>query len=173
MQKLIKNNWHRESGKPFATAKILSHEIHPEGLDVDRIRFFEAGSLAPERSVGHIISVHRGSGRLHVSGDNRQSFHVEAGVHLYLPPSLESVLDAEPGTELLRVSSASASQARGKRLLLRDENISCSLCFRLPVASVDSYTPVLEPPDLSAPRSDPAVQDQGILSPGSGPRCST
>lgn len=121
MQKLIKNNWRRESGESFATARILSHEIHPEGLDVDRIRFFEAGSLAPKSSVGHIISVLRGSGRLHVAADNRQSFHLEAGVHLYLPPGLESVLDADTGSELLIVSSASASQTRGKKLLLRDE----------------------------------------------------
>lgn len=121
MQKLIKNSWRRESGEPFARAKVLSHEIHPEGLDIDRIRFFESGSLAPKSSVGHIISVLRGRGRLHVAGDNRNPFRVEAGVHLYLPSGMESVLDAEPGTELLQVSSASASQARGKHLLLRDE----------------------------------------------------
>lgn len=52
---------------------------------------------------------------------HRQSYHLEAGVHLYLPPGLESVLDAEPGTELLIVSAGVASQARGKHLLLRDE----------------------------------------------------
>lgn len=121
MQKLIKNSWRRESGEPFARAKVLSHEIHPEGLDIDRIRFFESGSLAPKSSLGHIISVLRGSGRLHVAGDNRNPFRVEAGVHLYLPSGMESVLDAEPGTELLQVSGASASQARGKHLLLRDE----------------------------------------------------
>jgi hypothetical protein len=121
MQKFIKNNWSRKSGEPFAKSTILSHEIHPEGLDIERIRFFEAGSLAPKSSVGHIISIHRGKGRLHVADDNRQSFYMEAGVHIYLPPGLESVLDTEPGTELVHVSSASASQARGKRLLLRDE----------------------------------------------------
>ena len=121
MQKLIKNKWRRESGEPFMRAHILSHEVHPEGLDVDRIRFIEAGRLAPESSVGHLISVFRGSGRLHVEGDNRQSFHVEAGVHLYLPPGLVSVLNAEQGTELLHVRSISAAQARGKQMLLRDE----------------------------------------------------
>lgn len=122
MQKLIKNEWRRESGEPFARANILNHGIHPEGLNVDRIRFLEAGSFSPKAGVGHIISVHQGSGRLYLAGDNKQSFHVEAGVHLYLPPSLESVLEAEAGTELLHVSSVSASQARGGRLLLRDEN---------------------------------------------------
>lgn len=121
MQKLIKNKWRRENGAPFDRARILSHDVHPEGLDIDRVRFFEAGSLAPASGAGHIISVLRGSGNLHVADDDIQSFHLEAGVHLYLPPGMVSVLDAEPGAELLRVSGESASQARGTRLLLRDE----------------------------------------------------
>jgi hypothetical protein len=121
MQKLIKNNWRRENGVPFARARVLSHDVHPEGLNIDRVRFIEAGSLAPKPDVGHIISVLRGSGNLHVADGDIRSFSLETGVHLYLPPGLESVLDAEPGTEFLCVSAASASQARGKRLLLRDE----------------------------------------------------
>ena len=121
MQKLIRNVWQREPGAPFACAKILSHEIHPEGLDVDRFRFFETGSLVLKSSVGHVISVLRGRGRLHLAGDNQPPIHLEAGVHLYLPPGMECSLDAEPGTELLRVSGASAAQTRGQQLLVRDE----------------------------------------------------
>ncbi|MGA9362877.1 MAG: hypothetical protein WBW16_00730 [Bacteroidota bacterium] len=121
MEKLIKNEWRRESGEPSACAQILRHEIHPEGLDVDRIRFFEAGSLTPRSDTGHIISIIRGSGRLRIANDDRQPLFVEAGVHTYLPPGLETVLEAQPRTELLRVSGASASQGRGKKLLLRDE----------------------------------------------------
>lgn len=121
MRNLIKNNWSREAGECFAKAKIICHEIHPEGLDVYRIRFLEAGYLTPIANLGHIISVLRGNGRLHLLGDDRQSFHLEAGVHLYLPPGLAVVLDAELGTELLQVSGASTSQARGKQFLLRDE----------------------------------------------------
>jgi len=121
MEKLIKNDWHRESGKPFAHTRILSHEIHPEGLDVDRIRFFEVGCLTPRSNVGHIISVLRGSGKLHLAGDNRKTFQLEAGVHLYLPPGMEFILEAEGGTELLCVSSPSASQTRGRKLMLRNE----------------------------------------------------
>jgi hypothetical protein len=121
MQKLLKNDWRHEPGESFTRAQILRHEIHPEGLDVDRIRFFEAGHLTPRSTVGHIISVLRGTGRLQLSDNDKRPLHLEAGIHLYLPPGLESVLDAEPGTELLRVSSPSASQTRGKQLLLRDE----------------------------------------------------
>jgi len=121
VKKIIQNDWRHESGEPLFRAQILSHEIHPEGLDIDRIRFFEAGSIAPKSSVGHIISVLQGSGRLHVAGASRQSFRLDAGVHLYLPPGIESKIDADLGTEFLQVSSASALQARGKQMLLRDE----------------------------------------------------
>jgi hypothetical protein len=121
MQKIIKSNWHRKSGEPFEKATVLSHEIHPEGLDIDRIRFLEAGSFTPKSSSGHIISVLRGKGKLQITGDNRSPFYLEEGVHLYLPLGLESVLDMESENELLHVSSPSATQARGKQLLIRDE----------------------------------------------------
>lgn len=121
MKKIIRNDWCREPGDPFARAHILSHETHPEGLNIDRIRFFDAGELAPRTDVGHIVSVLRGIAVLRLAASPPQQFHLEAGVHLYLPPGLESILRADRGTELLCVSSASASQARGKRLLLRDE----------------------------------------------------
>ena len=121
MQKLIKNDWRHEPGEPFARSQILRHEIHPEGLDVDRIRFFNAGHFTPRSSVGHIISVIRGSGNLYLAGDENQRFHLESGIHLYLPPGLEVVFEAEQGTEFLRVSSQTASQTRGKQLLFRDE----------------------------------------------------
>lgn len=117
----MKNNWCHRAGAPYETASILSCEIHPEGLDVDRIRFIEPGIILPNSHVGHIISVLRGKGNLQVAADKGQRFHLGAGVHLYLPPGLHTVLDAYPETELLIVSGASASQARGDRLLLRDE----------------------------------------------------
>jgi hypothetical protein len=121
MKKLIKNEWHRESGEPFARAQILRHDVYPEGLDVYRLRFLEAGQLTPMSGVGHIISMLRGGGSLRLVGDDNQSLHLGAGVHLYLPPGQETVLDAEPGTELLCVSSPSAMQTRGEKLLLRNE----------------------------------------------------
>lgn len=121
VQKLIKNNWRRESGRPFATARILSHEIHPEGLDVDRIRFLEPGSLIPLSRVGHIISVLRGRAELFVPGEGKQPLQLEPGLHLYLPPGLEVILEAGLEAEFLQVSSPTASQKRGRQLLLRDE----------------------------------------------------
>ena len=129
MQKLIKNNWHRESVEPFERAEILSHDIHPEGLDVDRIRFLKAGNLTPSPCVGHIISVVRGKGKLRLAGDNCKPIHIEEGVHFYLPPGIECVIDVDPGSEILKVSSESESQARGKRLLLRDETFLSACAY--------------------------------------------
>ena len=126
MQNLIKNNWCRPSGCPFVKAKILSHDVHPEGLDVERILFVETGSYSPKSSVGHIISVLRGGGKLYVTGDDRSPFQVQAGVHVYLPHGDESQFDVEPHTELLQVSSASADQAHGDQMLLRDETYLAS-----------------------------------------------
>jgi hypothetical protein len=121
MEKLIKNIWHRKLGEPFARAQILKHEIHPEGLDVDRLRFLATGQLEPESSVGHIVSVLQGGGSLHLMGDGQRTLRLEPGVHVYLPPGLEAALDVQAGTELLRVSSPSATQTRGEKLLLRNE----------------------------------------------------
>ena len=104
MQKLIKNNWERKLGEPYEKIKILNHEIHPEGLDIDRVRFCEIGNLKPKAKVGHIISVLKGSGTLHVAGDDRSPFVLTAGVHLYLPPGTVSVLNGWPGAELVCVS---------------------------------------------------------------------
>jgi hypothetical protein len=129
MQKLIKNNWRREPGEQFERLEILSHDIHPEGLDVDRIRFIKAGSLAPSEFVGHIISVMRGKGRLRLVGENGQILHLDIGVHLYLPPGIASVIDMDPGGEILQVSSVSASQARSKRLILRDETFLSACAY--------------------------------------------
>jgi hypothetical protein len=129
MQKLIKNNWRRKPGEAFERAEILSHDIHPEGLDVDRIRFINAGSLSPNACVGHIISVMRGKGRLRLMGDSIQTLHLDGGVHLYLPPGIESVIDVDPGSEIIKVSSVSASQARGKSLLLRDETFLSACAY--------------------------------------------
>lgn len=120
MEKLIRNNWLRKPGESFAKAKVLSHEIHPEGLDIDRVRFFEAGAVVPQSGVGHIISVLKGKGVLFLEG-GKKNFSLATGIHLYIPPDMDSAIEAEPGTELICVSGSSASQARGKKLLLRDE----------------------------------------------------
>jgi hypothetical protein len=129
MEKIIANDWHRDAGQAYARAVILRHEIHPEGLDVDRVRFVESGSLSLGTSVGHIVSVLDGRGTLRVAANMaRAPLALQPGVHVYLPPGAEAVVDGEAGLELLRVSSPSAAQARGARLLVRDERflVACA-----------------------------------------------
>ncbi len=121
MEKIIRNSWRRESGNPFESTQILRHGIHPEGLDIERFRFLEPGKMVLGAGVGRIISVLLGNARLRMAGTGEKPLQLGAGVHLYIPADVESVLEAEPAAELLRVSGPSASQAQGKRLLLRDE----------------------------------------------------
>jgi len=121
MQNLIKNDWQRKDGEPFAIANILHHEIHPEGLDVNRFRFVEDGSLLLDPELGYILSILQGEGEIHLRGDPRQCFNISKGIHCYIPPWSECIVDVKNGTEILCVSSECASQARGKRFLLRDE----------------------------------------------------
>lgn len=121
MDKLIRNDWRYEPGEPVARARILSHDVHPEGLDIDRIKFFTAGKLTLNSSRGHIISFLSGSGKLHLEAQGQESLGLEKGLHLYIPPGPGSVLEAEAGTELVCVYSPSAVMAAGKKLLLRDE----------------------------------------------------
>lgn len=121
MQKIISNRWYREAGKPYTQSKIVRHDIDPEGLNVERIRFIEAGALILEPDVGHIISIFRGDCTLALKGYGDQALHFGTGVHLYIPPGLEARFEAEPSTEFMHVSSPTACQARGQHLLIRDE----------------------------------------------------
>lgn len=162
MQKLIKNHWCYEAGQAFTRAKILSHEIHPEGLDVDRIRFAKLGSFMPKSDVGHIISVLRGHGQLCFEDDKEKPLHLETGVHLYLPPGLVSQLEGEPGTEFLHVSSPTSEQARGKQLIVRDEMfvVACA-------SETQSLRWILTPQYLS--RRVFLLHDQTLLSKSGNP----
>jgi hypothetical protein len=120
-RKIIRNVWRREPGERIERATILRHDVHPEGLDVERLRFVEPASFVPGEDAGHIVSVLTGTGRLRAADGDGRPLALGAGVHLYLPAGLASSIEAEAGTELLRVSAPGLAQARGRRLLLRDE----------------------------------------------------
>lgn len=120
MRKLYRNDWRREPGQPFERAEILTSDINPEGLDVDRIRFLDAGRLRPRSHPGQIMSVIRGRVRLAVPSF-REPLRIESGVHVYVPPGVETELEAESRAEIVRVRSPVPSQARGRALLVRDE----------------------------------------------------
>jgi len=157
MPNIIRNKWQREPGANFERAQILNHGVHPEGLDVERIRFFGAGSIIPGSGSGHIISVLGGTGRLTLEGKNSQRFDLEEGVHIYLPPGTQSEIEATPGAEMLRVASPSASQARGKKILIRNETF-LSAC----ASGSQSFRWILTPQYLS--RRIFLYHDQVLLS---------
>jgi hypothetical protein len=121
MEKLIKNEWHREDGKPYERACILRHDFHPEGLDIERIRFIESGEMIPDANRGHILSISKGSCCMFLNGDLDKCFQIHSGMHLYIPPGIKVLFDVERMTDFVHVSAPTASQARGKDLILRDE----------------------------------------------------
>ncbi|MEI6290119.1 MAG: hypothetical protein WCP19_06770 [Chloroflexota bacterium] len=118
---LIQNEWKSVAGEPYARARILDHEVHPEGLDVDRMRYFKSGRFTPNPGLGHIISVLSGSAELLLLAEHNRSLHLDSGVHLYIPPGLECIFLIDPDTELLHTAGGQTWQARGSKLLLRDE----------------------------------------------------
>jgi len=119
MSKLIKNHWTRRSGEAFERAEILHAATAPEGLDVDRVRFEESGRLYVDAGIGNLITVLRGTAKL--LREREKPLQLAAGSHLYVPPDLAVELQAQAGAEMVRVSSPVREQARGKKLLLRDE----------------------------------------------------
>jgi hypothetical protein len=121
MRNLIKNEWRNHPGAAVERAVILTHTESPEGLDVDRLRFREAGRLEMDPRTGHIMSVLAGNGRLETAGRESAAYSLRPGVHVYLPPGLPTTCHGERGLQLARVSGTSAAQAPGRRLLVRDE----------------------------------------------------
>lgn len=120
MAKTIRNHWVKADGRPYAEARILSHAVHPEGLDVDRLRFDRQGICKPGAEAGHIISVLKGQGRL-FDTQREHPLSLEPGVHLFLPPGRDYLLEIAAAGELLKVSSAPGAPVRGERMLLRNE----------------------------------------------------
>lgn len=130
MDKIITNEWRRDGREFVEHARILSATYHPEGLDLERLRFVDAGRLEIVAGRGHLLSVIAGGGTLSVDGE---PLRVRAGVHVYLPPQMCAVLDAVAGTQLVTVS-ATPPQARGARLLVRDEQfLAACACEEQPL----------------------------------------
>jgi len=117
---VIRNAWQPSPTGPLMVARILDHSTSPEGLDVERIRFIEDGSLALDPAVPHLVSVLSGSLTLR-DMDGGPPLHLAVTSHAYVPPGWEAQIKAPAGAELLRVSGATSAQARGARLLVRDE----------------------------------------------------
>jgi hypothetical protein len=112
--KLIENVWKR-SGE-YDAAQILSAAMHPEGIDLQRIRFLGVGTFVLARGLAHIVSFIKGKGILYINGEE---YTVKPGVHCYFPLNADTVIEASAsGLEFVQASSANA---RGETFLLRSE----------------------------------------------------
>ncbi|NUP05384.1 MAG: hypothetical protein HOW73_04915 [Polyangiaceae bacterium] len=120
LPKVTTNTWKRDDRGAFEVARVLDHRTAPEGLDVDRIRFLEAGDIAPDVSLGHVVTVLAGASTVAVESEPRP-LTAGQGTHFYLPRGSRARFTCTPGTELIRVSAGAPSQARGTKLLVRDE----------------------------------------------------
>lgn len=122
MDHLIRNQWQVEGGGAVERAAILDHRVHPEGLDVDRLRFARAAELPLGGDRGRILSCIGGGATLRATG---APLRLRAGVHLYLAPGSavggRAVLEADAGAELVRVEAPSPDQAPGAETIVRDE----------------------------------------------------
>jgi hypothetical protein len=120
LKQIIRCDFQPDGQAPLLRAHILDHQRHPEGLDVDRLRFEGAARVRPPVEVGHLVSVVAGEIDLEVEGRSAP-LRLRSGVHAYLPAGAASSMRGDGGTELVLVSGASPDQARGRRLLVRDE----------------------------------------------------
>ncbi len=118
MEKIIRNTWHQiEKGQFHAT--ILNRDIHPEGLDISRLFFKQAGEIELNGLDGHIITILSGQVKLKF---NSYNYPLELGsfAHLYIPPNENAQLKLTKNTHLIHVA-APKEQAKGKKLIVRDE----------------------------------------------------
>jgi hypothetical protein len=118
LEKIIRNVCTEEAPGVERTP-ILEHDVHPEGLDVDRVRVRAPAKLTPDAAIGQIWSLVRGAAALQRAGE--APLKLEGGTHLYLPLGLRCTIEAQPGAEWVRIRAPKPEQARGKQLLLRDE----------------------------------------------------
>ncbi len=119
MAKILRNEWKRAQGEAFERASILEAESSPQGLHIDRLRFVAPGS-ASLGSVGAMVSVFAGAAELRgPAGEG--PWGLTPGRSAYVPAGSAWHLEASAGTEIVRVRSPRAEQARGPALVIRDE----------------------------------------------------
>jgi hypothetical protein len=118
---VIRNTWRTAANGQVMVAGILNHRTTPEGLDVERVRFIEAGSHALDETVGHLVSVLSGEVTLLGGQIEDRLLRLTVTAHAYIPPGRRARIEAPAGAELLHVAGATAAQSRGDRLLVRDE----------------------------------------------------
>lgn len=113
MGRVIRNVWTEAAGSPLRRAAILDPDRVPEGVEVERTEAHAATPWALPAARAHVLAVLRGA--VHLPADG---LRVGPGAHLYVPLDAGLTVQLEPGTAVVRVSSA---WARGTHLSVRDE----------------------------------------------------
>lgn len=117
MEKVIRNVWEPSPVPGLSWARILRPEERPEGLGAERWRADRPVDTTP-RPEPQLLSVLKGHLELSVEENGLQ---LPKGSHLYLPAGSARSMRVHAGTELAIVWAPRPEQARGRRVLVRDE----------------------------------------------------
>ncbi len=107
--RVIRNQWTPDASGAFERAHILDRDVHPEGLDVVRVRFSSEATARFEGDA-HLVSLLRGTARV-------ADCAMDATTHLSIVGDVE--LAGRPGTEAIVVTGR-APEGRAK-LVVRQE----------------------------------------------------
>ena len=118
MEKIIQNKWQQIEKGQFRAA-ILDRNVHPEGLDVSRLILEKANEIKLNSQDGHIVTILAGQVQLKLSSFAKP-LELGSFAHLYIPANANAKLRASEDTQLIHIAGP-GEQARGKRLIVRDE----------------------------------------------------
>lgn len=117
--KILGNRWTRDPASPnLERTTVVTADASTQGFDVERVRATAAATFATPATTARLVSVLKGPAELSYAG---QKYRLESGVHLYLPFAIASTIELPPDGELVLISTTNPAQARGTKLLIRDE----------------------------------------------------
>jgi hypothetical protein len=117
MGRVIRNEWRETNAGELHIANIACADTHPEGLDIERLKFFGGTELKLDSAGGDIISVAAGQGTLRAAVGE---LAMGPGTHAFVPPS-GAVFCGEVGADVVRVRSRFLGETTGTKLVFRDE----------------------------------------------------
>jgi quercetin dioxygenase-like cupin family protein len=154
--KIISQPWQPGSvGSGVTISRVLDRGINVEGLDITRIKGQSGGEFPFENKDGHLFSLIHGEGRLYVESEPGPLF-LGAGTHVYLPPGCDAKLRMSADTFMVHVSGPK-EQARGKKVLLRNEKYLQAYRFTLTPQYLSRRAFVHRDPALVSKNGDPVA----------------
>ena len=129
LEKFIRNIWLPLPNHPgVEKTDILSAEIHPEGLDLARIRTSDTPSstIPLNNQQGHILTVISGQAEIYTKSTGLMT--LEAGTHTYVPAEHQAEFSIGKDSQIALVTTGHPSQAKGKDVLVRNEKYLKAAC---------------------------------------------